>query len=704
MWGGSHISGEIVFQLKGPRIHASEGGESFGGGVDGEGAGAVPAKGAKFVKSGDVIDVFMGVEDGIKGGKAFAEGLFTEVWSAIDEDFSPGAFEKDGAAGAGISGVIGEAGLAATANNGDADGGGGPEEEKAALILFLSDGCIHAQELHNRNLTAKRMVTLLKIRNLALVDRLEWELGSGLIGVTGETGAGKSVIVGALKLILGERADKGLIRTGEEQCTVEAIFRLKEESPLHAILDEVGLEPCEDGELVVRRVVGATSNRQFVNDGAATLGVLKRIGQHLVDLHGPHDHQSLLSPERQLALLDAYSGAQGELGKYRELWSHWKGANDEYEAARAHREISPQEMELLKFQVEEIDGADLKPGEEADLEERYQRSSNASKLQELAGGAASLLSETISPAMEDLQRHLTDLARIDNGAEEYDNEVQSVAVQLQELERSMAGYVGEVQIDPGEAREVEDRFNLVESLKRKYGPTLQDALDHAEDARQRLAGSENREEYLGGLRAAVEEAMKKVLAGARKLSTKRKKAAPKLAKEVQGHLVDLGFKLAEFEVQLDQREEPGPHGLEEAEYLFGPNPGEPLKPLRQVASSGEISRVMLAVKNALADQDATPLMVFDEIDANVGGEIARAVGQKMASLGERHQVVSITHFPQVAAVARQHFLVQKKVTEGRSVSSLVEVTGEERVSELVRMLGGGEGKQATAMARALLEA
>ncbi len=546
------------------------------------------------------------------------------------------------------------------------------------------------------------MLTLLKIRNLALVDRLEWDLGRGLVGVTGETGAGKSVIVGALKLILGERADKGLIRTGEDQCTVEAIFQLADSSVIDVILEEVGLDPCDENELIIRRVVGASSNKQFVNNGAATLGVLKRIGQHLVDLHGPHDHQSLLSPERQRALLDAYGAAGKEVSVYREKWAGWREAADEYETARAQREISDQEKELLRFQVEEIDAAEIKAGEEEELEERYRRTSNASRLGELAGKAVNLISDTISPGLEDLQRATSEIRNIDPAISDLAEEVESSVVQMQELERSVVEYLDELEIDPSEAQEVEERFNLVESLKRKYGPTLQDALDHAEDARQRLEGSDNREEYLARLKQGVDDALKKIRSAARKISAKRKKLAPDLAGEVRSHLVDLGFKQAEFEVQLSARDEPGPHGLEDVEYLFGPNPGEPLKPLRQVASSGEISRVMLAVKNALADQDSTPLMVFDEIDANVGGEIARAVGEKMASLGERHQVVAITHFPQVAAVAHQHFLVEKRVEGGRSLSSLTEVTGEARIDELVRMLGGG-GTQAREMAKSLLK-
>lgn len=547
------------------------------------------------------------------------------------------------------------------------------------------------------------MLTLLKIRNLALVDQLTWELGAGLVGVTGETGAGKSVIVGALKLVLGERADKGLIRTGEDQCTVEAVFDLPEVSLINEILEDSGLDPCENSELIIRRVIGSKTNKQFVNNGAATLGVLKKLGAYLVDLHGPHDHQSLLSPERQLAMLDAYAGSGDEMKKYREQWTVWREAQDEYETARAQREVSDQEKELLSFQVEEIDAANLRDNEEVELEERYRRTSNASRLGELAGKASELLSNQVSPGLEELQRIMVELSKIDPAISDLCEEVEGVAAQMQELERSVSDYLGELDLDPAEVHEVEERFNLLESLKRKYGPTIADAIEHAEDARQRLEGSENREEWLSKLKQTVEDAAKKLRKSGRSISTKRKKSAPALAQEIRNHLVDLGFKQGEFEVELTPREEAGANGLENVEYLFGPNPGEPLKPLRQVASSGEISRVMLAVKNALADQDSTPLMVFDEIDANVGGEIARAVGEKMVSLGERHQVVSITHFPQVAAVAHQHFVVEKRVEGGRSLSSLTEVDGDYRIDELVRMLGGGGGEQAREMAKSLLK-
>lgn len=548
------------------------------------------------------------------------------------------------------------------------------------------------------------MLTLLKIRNLALVDELLWELGPGLVGVTGETGAGKSVIVGALKLVLGERADKSLIRTGEASCLVEAVFALPEPAEVDALLADGGLDPCEGGELIVRRVIGRSGNRQFVNDSPVTLGLLKRLGERLVDLHGPHDHQSLFSTERQLAMLDAYAGL--DPGGYRKAWRAWRDKVTELDEFRDAESASAHELELLRHQLDEIDAAELKPEEEEETEDRYRRSGNASRLVEQASAAAALLGADeggIVTLLTEVQRHVRELEKLDPSVIGRTGGLEGAALELQELERSLADYAEDLEIDPAEAAALEERVNLFESLKRKYGPTLESVLAHRDRCAERLDGVDNRGERLERLEAEEKELRGGVDRLGRALGAKRRKAAPRLAREISSQLRDLGFKQSSFEVALEVRREPGASGFEEVEFQFGPNPGEPSQPLRQIASSGEISRVMLAVKTALADQDATPLMVFDEIDANVGGEIARAVGRKMAALGERHQVVAITHFPQVAAMAARHYVVEKEVAGGRTRSRLFPVSGEARIDELVRMLGGG-GKSAREMAGSLLQA
>ena len=547
------------------------------------------------------------------------------------------------------------------------------------------------------------MLTLLKIRNLALVDELAWELGAGLIGVTGETGAGKSVIVGALKLVLGERADKSLIRTGEDQCLVEAVFELTHTAGINPILEEGGLAPCDDNQLIVRRTIGQSASRQFVNDSPVTLTLLKRLGEHLVDLHGPHDHQSLLSADRQLAMLDAYAGSENQLTIYREAYRAWRAKHAALEELRNAESATEHEIDLLKHQISEIDAAQLNPAEEQDLEDRWRRANNASRLMESAAAAISSLNgeNGILDRLGELQRLVRDLEKIDPSISEKTASLETAAVELQDLEGNLADYTQELEINPAEAETLAERVNLIESLKRKYGPSLADVLNRRDHAAARLDSIENRSDKIEQLEREVAEGRKALDAAGKTLGTARRKAAPKLAKEISSQLKDLGFKQSSFEVPLNSLAEPGPHGLESADFLFGPNPGEPLMPLRQIASSGEISRVMLAIKSALAEQDDTPLMVFDEIDANVGGEVARAVGAKMAALGTRHQVIAITHFPQVAATASHHFVVEKEVSSGRTRSRLFPVVGETRIQELVRMLGGG-GKQARAMAASLL--
>ena len=556
--------------------------------------------------------------------------------------------------------------------------------------------------VHKTNDT-DNMLSLLKIKNLALVDQLSWQLGTGLVGVTGETGAGKSVIVGALKLILGERADKGLIRTGESACTIEAVFTISADSLVNDILEESGLDRCEEDQLIIKRIIGHSNNKQFVNNSPATLTVLKKIGTEIVDLHGPHDHQSLLSTDRQLSMLDAYANSEDTLAAYRQIWSEWHEKSRRLEDLRNSERATEQELDLLKFQVDEIDSADLKPDEEEDIELQFKRVSNSSKLIELSSKIAGTLEHTVNDALGETLRAAKELQALDPSVADRLTGLEQAVLELQDLEREMTSYSEGLDIDPEEEHQLSNRINTFETLKRKYGATLTDIITHGDDARHRLMEIENRDGVLDDLQLEVDGLFDKVLTAAQKLTSIRKKSAPKLAKVIALHLKELGFKQAAFELSIIPQTKPAATGMESIDFQFGPNPGEPLKPLRQIASSGEISRVMLAVKSSLADQDATPLMVFDEIDANVGGEIARAVGDKMATLGEQHQVIAITHFPQVAAVAGQHFVVEKQVDAGRTTSSLREVTGKNRIDELVRMLGGGDGKQAIAMAKSLLK-
>ena len=549
------------------------------------------------------------------------------------------------------------------------------------------------------------MLTTLSIKNLALVDALTWELGSGLVGVTGETGAGKSIIVGALKLVLGGRADRDLIRNGEDACTVEAVFQPEQILGINEALEAAGLEPCEDGQLIIKRVIAHTGqNRQFINCAPATLAVLKTLGQFLVDLHGPHEHQSLNSRDRQLTMLDAAATAETALLAYQKSWRSWRDLTHAFDELNHAENVSSQELDLLRFQLEEIDSAHLKADEEEPLLQLYKMAGNSTRLAELSAGALGALQDaddSILTKLGDLRRSLRELERIDRGVASLTSGFESAFVELEELESSLRDYHEGLEFDPRGIGALEERINLLENLKRKYGGSVERVLNHRDQAAARLGRIEGRGDELERLRKESANARDAVNAAGVALGQLRRKAAPRLAKEVARHLGDLGFKQSKFTVELSPLTQPASSGLEEVDFMFAPNPGEPAKPLRVIASSGEMSRVMLAVKSALAREDNIPLLVFDEIDANVGGEIAAAVGRKMAELGRSHQIISITHLPQVAALATCHYVVSKVVHKDRTHSQLQRVEDEERVEEIARMLGG-KADSARAHARSLL--
>jgi DNA repair protein RecN (Recombination protein N) len=372
--------------------------------------------------------------------------------------------------------------------------------------------------------------------------------------------------------------------------------------------------------------------------------------------------------------------------------------------ARATERANEQEIDLLKYQINEIDEADFKEGEEAELAARYKVSSNSTHLLELSQKVLYELGDaedSVLSRLGDIARSVRELERTDPSLADSTGGFDTAQLELQELDSNLRDYVEGLEFDPSEIAALEERINLLESLKRKYGAHVEEILQFRDEAAAKLAKIEGRSEELDRLQGEIKSTRRATDAAAVKLSQKRRKAAPKLAKEIGAHLTELGFKRAKIEILLEPLGEPGPGGIEHADFSFAPNPGEPSKPLRLIASSGEMSRVMLAVKSALAKQDSIPLLVFDEIDANVGGEIAQAVGAKMASLGESHQVISITHLPQVAALASCHYFVSKEFGKERTRTVMRRVENDERVAEIARMLGG-KAESARAHAESLL--
>ena len=548
-------------------------------------------------------------------------------------------------------------------------------------------------------------LTSLRIRNLALVEELTWTLTPGFTIVTGETGSGKSIIVGALQLILGERADKTLIRTGAESCTVEAVFQFDDTRNLNAQLEEFGVELCEGGGLILKRVFSAAgTNRQFINGSPTTLAVLAQLGDGLVDLHGPHDHQSLLSEASQLGLLDAFADVATPREKYQQQYQRLQHLIAEHTELSTSEASLEREVDLLRHQVREIEAAQLRAEEEEELLARYSVAANSRRLLELSTQAVGRLSEAddaVLGRLAEIGRVLRDLERLDPAAGRFSESHVRAATELEDLARSLQDYALEMDLDPERLAQMEERVSLFETLKRKYGGSIAEVIAFGDQAAERLRKIESRGSELARLASEIDAARLAVGEAGKKLTARRGAAAPKLATSVTAHLRDLGFKKSDFRVALTALDKPGPHGFESIAFLFAPNPGEPPKPLKAIASSGEISRVMLAVKSSLAAQDTIPVLVFDEIDANVGGEIAHAVGAKMKSLAAAHQVLCISHLPQVAAQAAAQYVVTKAFTKDRTVSQLEKVEGKARIEEIARMLGG-KSESALAHARTLL--
>jgi DNA repair protein RecN (Recombination protein N) len=549
------------------------------------------------------------------------------------------------------------------------------------------------------------LLQLLRIKNLALVEDLEWEIAPGFTAITGETGAGKSIIIGALQLLLGERADKSLLRTGAETCTVEAIFQGDDCAKWNGRLEESGIEPC-DGDLILKRSLSLSgTNRQFINGSPTTLANLKELGDDLVDLHGPHDHQSLLSPDRQLDLLDAFAAANEERQKFLRIFRELRVLETDYAALNTAETAREQELDLLRHQVSEINSANLSAEEETQIESRYRLASNSRRLIELASAVVTKLSEAedaILAQLGETQKWLRELEKLDPAMATPANAHESAVVELSEIARDLSRYAENLDLDPEQLAALEQRVSLFESLKRKYGATIADVIAFGERAAERMRKIEGRDEELQRMAneiATHTNELRRIGDALRKL---RAKAAPKLSEMVRRNLRDLGFKQSQFQARLSEAQIPRSCGFDTVELLFSPNPGEPLKPMRTIASSGEISRLMLAIKSALAAQDEVPLLVFDEIDANVGGEIAHAVGARMRELAKRHQVLCITHLPPVAAAATSHFVVTKEVRSGRTFTQLREVTGKARREEIARMLGG-KSEEAMKLAATMLE-
>lgn len=535
------------------------------------------------------------------------------------------------------------------------------------------------------------MLIELRIQNYALIDRLAVHLDPGLNALTGETGAGKSIIVGALSLLLGERASADVVRAGADRAVVEGVFDADGRADILALLAEQGIE-TEDGLLILRREVAAEGrNRAWVNGSAATASLVGELGRRLVDLHGQHEHQTLLRPEEQRAILDDFGDGAGLARQVREAHGVLRRVHRELDDLDRRRREAEQRIDLLRFQVQEIESADLRAGEETRLEEEARRLEHAEDLARLSSRLNQALyadEESLTARLGELRRVLDQLLRIDASQSDAMDLFENAYYALEDLGRRMGDYAAGVEHDPARLDEIRRREDLIFRLKAKYGPEIEDVIETGRRARGELdlldgAGFERRalEKQEASARAELERV-------AAELSERRAVAAARLAEEVVSILPDVGLAGGRFEVALAPLPEIGPDGAEGVEFRIALNIGFEPRPLARVASGGELSRVMLALKTILAQTDRIPTLVFDEIDVGIGGRVAHQVGGRLAEVARHHQVFVITHLAQIAARADHQLRVEKMEREGTTITRLVELDEEERVRELARMLGG----------------
>ncbi len=557
------------------------------------------------------------------------------------------------------------------------------------------------------------MLTELHIQNFAIIDKLELKLGPGLIILTGETGAGKSIILDAVDVLVGGRADATMVRAETENAFVEGVFQLKgpEKEAVQLILKRENLSDDPNYVTMTREIRREGRSTARVNGRTAGVSLLKEIGAALVDIHGQSDHLSLLDVRAHLGLLDRYADITKPLSEYRQSYQKLLTVRRELNELRAAQTDADRRLEMLTFQADEIESAKLKTGEEDDLRKERDRLANAESLAQYAQHALEVLDEGSqeSIAASDLigqaAQALAGLAKIDKTQEDLANQAAVLEDTVADVVRSLRNYLDEIEFNPKRLDEVEERLNLIHNLTHKYGGSIQAVIAFGVDARKQLENISNAGERIGTLEAEENKLLQVLSKQGQALSDKRKSSAEKLGKGIELELDDLKMAAARFGVDFQTRPDPNgvpladgtcvafdQNGLDRVEFLVAPNPGEGLKPLARIASGGETSRLMLALKNILASADEIPSLIFDEIDQGIGGRVGLIVGFKLWHLGRTHQVFCVTHLPQLAAFGDEHYQVQKLIQGNRTLTRVERLSGEPQLLELSQMLGEvGEG-------------
>ena len=554
------------------------------------------------------------------------------------------------------------------------------------------------------------MLESLTIRNYAIIDEMTIEFSDGLSVITGETGAGKSIVVDAFELVLGARASSEMVRSGADDMSVCGVFNIN----VDPLLNEIPFE-TDNGILILRREVRADgSSRCFVNDSPVTLKTLKELGDRLVDLHGQHDHQSLLNISEHVNFIDGYGRISTLAEEVEGLFNKTVKIRNQIDELELKIQNLNRDNELYQFQIEEIEGAKIVPGEDAALSNDIQRLSRAVELKALGREVFQELSEdegSIGERLGELTSRIEHLSRYDSELGSFMKRIEEISVGVNDLANSFREYAEKINDDPASLTEIEERLALIERIKKKYGPSFDDVFNYLDEIKKKTVGKEELEAKLANSKIKRKELEAKLADRAFMLSKKRKEVAPRLSEKVEVHLSQLGMGGARLVVDInryegsdkllinDQTVPVGKDGFDKIEFLISANPGEPPKSLVKIASGGEVSRIMLALKLALMNVASVSTMVFDEIDIGVSGRIAEAVGQKMLQLSEARQVIAITHLPQIAVMANQHFSARKNVHKGRTYTELMLLNKEARQKELATLLSG-ETLTDTALAHA----
>jgi len=551
------------------------------------------------------------------------------------------------------------------------------------------------------------MLTELRIRNFAIIESVTLPLGKGFNVLSGETGAGKSIVVGALGLLLGERASADLIRSGADKATVEGVFDISSVRSIAQLADERGID-VEDDTLVLKREIAANGRgRAWVNGATVTATVLAEIGRRLVNLHGQHDAQTLLDGESQRQILDAFGGSGSQAEIVARTHADLIAVKSEIAGLTARRTEAERRADYLRHVATEIEGAQLSLGEDAKLEDEARVLENADELRTLAANLNELLAGDEASVMTQLSaagRPLTAIERIDPAAARMQELFDAGFYALQELSRSVEDYAGSVDLDPARLDEVRQRRDRLFGLLKKYGPALENVIEAGRSARAELDLIDTAQFNLARLTARENEVRSRLGAESARLTKMRSTAAKKLAKAVDELLPELGMPDGRFTAALVERAETGAEGAEDVEFRVSLNVGHDERPLARVASGGELSRVMLALKTILAKVDEVPTLIFDEVDAGIGGRVGLQVGDTLRRVAREHQVFAISHLPQIAARAHHHIVVAKGAKGGVTTADITVLDGASRVAEIARMLGGDpESKVSRAHARELLE-